>query len=171
MNTDDAYNVTVKSVVAIELEDVEKRMAFGMANVFRTAEGDAVVDSHEDTIDTDEAIALIEDAVYRYVLDSRSGDEQHVNYGIARLVESFLANDEKREALASHATEVALKAGDTRPEEEIHAERLEAARLVIPDAWWVGFKIDDPDVWEKVKDGTYSMFSIVGRGRRVPIDD
>ena len=69
MNTDDAYNVTVKSVVAIELEDVEKRMAFGMANVFRTAEGDAVVDSHEDTIDTDEAIALIEDAVYRYVLD------------------------------------------------------------------------------------------------------
>ena len=31
----------------------------------------------------------------------------------------------------------------------------------------VGFRVSDPDVWEKVKDGTYKMFSIEGTGERV----
>ena len=37
----------------------------------------------------------------------------------------------------------------------------------IPEGWWVGFRVSDPDVWEKVKDGTYKMFSIEGTGERV----
>ena len=41
----------------------------------------------------------------------------------------------------------------------------------LPEGWWVGFHITDADVWEKVKDGTYSMFSIEGRARRVPIEE
>ncbi len=144
-------------------------MAFGFANVFRTTDGDEVVDSHDETIDSEEAIEAIEDAVYRYVLQSRSGDEQHVNYGIARLVESKVYNEEKREALAVAATKAELTAESTVEDAEaLYAVKLAAAREVLPDAWWVGFKVDDPDVWQKVKDGTYSMFSIVGRGRRVP---
>jgi hypothetical protein len=37
---------------------------------------------------------------------------------------------------------------------------------MLPQGWWVGFKIDDPGVWGKVKDGTYNMFSIEGRAER-----
>ena len=34
--------------------------------------------------------------------------------------------------------------------------------------WWIGFKVTDDDVWAKVKDGTYPMFSIEGEAVRVP---
>ena len=37
--------------------------------------------------------------------------------------------------------------------------------------WWIGFKVLDEEVWEKVKDGTYSMFSIEGTAERVEADD
>ena len=37
---------------------------------------------------------------------------------------------------------------------------------ILPVGWWIGFKVTDPEVWEKVKDGTYSMFSIEGEAVR-----
>ena len=40
----------------------------------------------------------------------------------------------------------------------------------VPYGWWVGFKIDDDDTWNKVKDGSYSMFSIEGTAVRVRSD-
>lgn len=33
----------------------------------------------------------------------------------------------------------------------------------LPTGWFIGFKIFDPQAWEKVKNGTYRMFSIEGR--------
>lgn len=152
----------------LKAHGAEKRLAFGFANVFRTVDGDEVVDSHDEAISTEEAIAAIEDAVYGYVLESRSGDEQHVNFGIARLVETVVLTDEKRDAFVRHAF-LSQSAGldDDEQEQLVAALRL-AAEMIIPDAWWVGFKIDDDDAWEKALDGTYSMFSIVGRGRRRP---
>lgn len=39
----------------------------------------------------------------------------------------------------------------------------------LPVGWWIGFQVTDADVWEKVKDGTYSMFSIEGKAERVSI--
>ena len=36
----------------------------------------------------------------------------------------------------------------------------------LPEAWWLGFEITDMSVWEKVKDGTYPMFSIEGEAVR-----
>ena len=41
----------------------------------------------------------------------------------------------------------------------------------LPIGWWIGFKVFDTDVWEKVKDGTYSMFSIEGEAERVEVED
>lgn len=41
----------------------------------------------------------------------------------------------------------------------------------LPVGWWIGFKVLDADVWEKVKDGTYSMFSIEGEAERVEVKD
>ena len=43
---------------------------------------------------------------------------------------------------------------------------------ILPDAgWWIGFKVTDSGVWEKVKDGTYTMFSIEGEAERIEIDE
>lgn len=39
------------------------------------------------------------------------------------------------------------------------------------EGWLVGVKIEDPEVWKGVKDGTYTMFSIGGMGVRVPVED
>ena len=41
----------------------------------------------------------------------------------------------------------------------------------LPVGWWIGFKVTDDDVWEKVKDGTYSMFSIEGTAERAEVED
>ena len=41
----------------------------------------------------------------------------------------------------------------------------------IPVGWWIGFLVTDEDVWEKVKDGTYTMFSIEGEAERVEVDE
>ena len=41
----------------------------------------------------------------------------------------------------------------------------------LPVGWWIGFQVTDADVWEKVKDGTYSMFSIEGKAERVEVKD
>lgn len=40
----------------------------------------------------------------------------------------------------------------------------------VPAGWWIGFKVTDDDVWAKVKDGTYPMFSIEGEAVRVPAE-
>ncbi len=37
---------------------------------------------------------------------------------------------------------------------------------VLPYGWWVGFHIDDPTAFAKIKDGTYAMFSIQGHALR-----
>ena len=61
--------------------------------------------------------------------------------GVAVLVESMVFTKEKQNALG-------------------------IAEGTIPEGWWIGFKVTDPDVWDKVKDGTYSMFSIEGEAIR-----
>jgi hypothetical protein len=114
---------------------------------------------------------MIEDAVYRYVLDSRSGDESHVNFGVARLVESFVFTDEKLASIAIHSA--AMQLGDAATEESVMLlarQNFDKLQDVIPDGWWVGFKIDDLDVWKDVKEGRLTMFSIVGRGHREPVN-
>ncbi|MCI8806493.1 MAG: hypothetical protein HFE59_11595, partial [Clostridiales bacterium] len=37
------------------------------------------------------------------------------------------------------------------------------------EGWWVGFHIDDAEVWEKIKNGEYRMFSIEGTAVREKI--
>jgi hypothetical protein len=37
--------------------------------------------------------------------------------------------------------------------------------------WWVVYKVKDPDVWAKVKEGKLKAFSIGGRGIRKEISD
>ena len=51
------------------------------------------------------------------------------------------------------------------------AEAMGIPEGILPTGWWIGFKVLDEDVWEKVKDGTYSMFSIEGTAERVEEED
>ena len=122
--------------VEIQKLDEERRIAFGWASVVK-GDGGGVIDSQEDILDS----VTLEKAVYEYVLLSRDADEMHEKRGVGRLVESMFFTPEKIEKLGLD------------PE-------------AIKNGWWVGFKVDDETVWQKVKDGVYKMFSIYGTGRR-----
>lgn len=125
----------------IQKSDDDKMLAFGWANVSATAAGDQLVDYHEDMIDSD----VLEKAAYDFVELYREGGELHERGGVAVLVESMYFSKEKQHALGI-------------PEG------------TLPEGWWIGFKVLDPEVWEKVKDGTYPMFSIEGEAIREEIN-
>ena len=118
--------------------DDDRRLAFGWAYV-ADDNGDVVIDHSGDYIDK-VALPELEQAAYDYVLHSREADEMHeVLTGIAKVVESVMITPEKLAAMG-----------------------LEGTRT----GWWIGFKVEDEGVWEKVKSGQYSAFSIRGRGVR-----
>mgnify|MGYP000818437354 FL=1 len=106
------------------------------------ADGEEIEDWQEDIIEPEE----LENAAYQYVLLYREGGEMHERGGAAVLVESVVFTEEKMQAMG-------IPAG------------------TLPIGWWIGFKVTDEDVWEKVKDGTYPMFSIEGEAERVEVED
>lgn len=132
----------IKGRFKIQKSDDDKMLAFGWANVAVTAEGKQIEDYHEDMIDTEE----LEQAAYGFVELYREGGEMHERGGCAVLIESMIFTKEKIQALG-------------------------IAEGTLPEGWWIGFKVTDPDVWDKVKDGTYPMFSIEGEAVREEISD
>ena len=117
-------------------------LAFGWANVSIRADGGLIEDWQEDIIEPEE----LENAAYRFVEFYREGGEMHERGGAAVLVESVEFTEEKMQAIG-------IPAG------------------ILPVGWWIGFKVLDEEVWEKVKDGTYSMFSIEGTAERAEVED
>lgn len=130
----------VKGIVAITKSDDEKMLAFGWANVSISTEGEVVEDLQDDIIEPEE----LETAAYRFVEFYREGGEMHEEKGKAVLVESVVFTKEKMEAIGI-------------PEG------------ALPVGWWIGFKVLDKDVWEKVKNGEYPMFSIEGTAKRIEV--
>lgn len=126
----------------IAKSDDDKRLAFGWANVSVSAAGEQLVDYHEDMIDIEE----LEQAAYKFVEFYREGGEMHERGGCAVLIESMVFTKEKQAALG-------LPEG------------------TVPEGWWIGFHVTDDDVWAKVKDGTYPMFSIEGEAIREPVEE
>lgn len=122
--------------------DDEKMLAFGWASVAIRVDGEVVVDWQKDIIEPEE----LENAAYEFVRLYREGGEMHERGGAAVLIESVVFTEEKMKAIG-------IPAG------------------TLPVGWWIGFKVTDSDVWEKVKDGTYQMFSIEGTAERVQADD
>ena len=120
----------------------DEHLVFGWAWVANGADGRPGVDSQGDAIEPEE----LENAAYQYVLLYREGGEMHERGGAAVLVESVVFTEEKMQAMG-------IPAG------------------TLPIGWWIGFKVTDEDVWEKVKDGTYPMFSIEGEAERVEVED
>lgn len=139
--TDNQDNV-IKGRFKIAKSDDDKRLAFGWANVSIRTDGEVIEDWQEDIIEPEE----LEKAAYQFVELYREGGEMHERGGVAVLVESVVFTQEKQKAIGI-------------PEG------------TLPVGWWIGFKVLDDDVWEKVKDGTYPMFSIEGEAERVEVDD
>ena len=138
----DGEVLTVKGRFRVEKSDDEKHLAFGWASVAVNAAGDQVEDYQHDLVDID----VLEQAAYRFVEFYREGGEMHERGGAAILVESMVFTAEKQRALG-------IPPG------------------TIPEGWWIGFHVTDPDVWERVKDGTYPMFSIEGEAVRVDVSE
>lgn len=123
--------------------DNDKRLVFGWASIAITVDGEQLEDRQEDMIDPD----VLEEAAYDYVLNFRDTGEEHISTmrKKGKLVESCVLTAEKQKAMGI-------------PEG------------TLPIGWWIGFKIYDDSAWEKVKNGTYRMFSIEGKANREPVE-
>lgn len=121
----------------------DKRLVFGWASIAVTVDGEQLEDRQHDLIDPE----ALEEAAYEYVLNFGDTGEEHIPTmrKKGKLVESFISTREKQKAMG-------LPEG------------------TIPEGWWIGFKIEDEDTWERVKNGTYKMFSIEGKAERVPVE-
>lgn len=127
----------------IEKSDDEKQMVFGWCSIAKDKGGNEIVDKQGDVLDD---IDQMEHVAYDFVLHSRDGGEMHVRKGVSTLVESFVSTPEKWAAMGI-------------PEG------------TLPVGWWVGFKVNDANVWKSVKDGKYKMFSVHGSGTRKAYDE
>lgn len=123
--------------------DDDKRLVFGWASVSITVDGEQLEDRQKDIIDPED----LEEAAYEYVLHFRDTGEEHIPTmrKKGKLVESCVFTEEKQRAMG-------IPPG------------------TLPVAWWIGFKIEDDAAWERVKNGTYRMFSIEGKANRIPVE-
>ncbi len=128
----------IKGSFKIAKSDDEKMLAFGWASVSMRVDGELIEDCQQDIVEPED----LERAAYEFVLLYREGGEMHERGGSAMLVESVVFTKEKMRAMG-------IPVG------------------VLPIGWGIGFKVTDKAVWEKVKDGTYQMFSIEGEAQRV----
>ncbi|MFE9742947.1 XkdF-like putative serine protease domain-containing protein [Streptomyces sp. NPDC006477] len=126
----------------ISKTDEDKRLVFGWCSVGIMPDGSVVDDKQGDVLDD---VEEIEKAAYEFVLNSRDGGEMHVRKGVSTMVESFVSTPEKCAAMGI-------------PEG------------TLPVGWWVGFRVEDEEVWKAVRDGKYKMFSVHGKGTRKALD-
>ncbi len=117
--------------------DNDNNLAFGWAYVSVTKEGEQVIDHSQEIIDPQD----LEVASYAFNLQFRGGGVEHEGEVVGHLVESLAVTEQKLESMG-----------------------LE--KNALPQGLWVGFYIPDDNVFEKVKNGEYAMFSIEGRARR-----
>lgn len=124
--------------------DEDQRLVFGWALVAERTDGETIIDHQGDIVDPDE----LEKGAYEYVLKFRDAGEEHIGTlrKKAKMVESCVFTPEKMKALGI-------------PEG------------TVPVGWWIGFHVDDDDTWEKIKNGTYQMFSIEGKAVREPVNE
>ena len=128
--------------VEITKKDEDKQYIFGWAKIAIDENGNQLVDRQKDLIDPDE----LEQTAYDYVEFYREAGEMHERGGAGVLIESIIFTKEKMKSLG-------IEEG------------------VLPEGWWVGFHITDKSVWDKIKNGTYMMFSIEGKAKRIQIEE
>lgn len=78
---------------------------------------------------------ILEKAAYDFMENSRRADKAHKEQGVGVVVESMYFSKEKKDMLGIDLQNT---------------------------GWWVGIKVLDKSLWQDIKDGKYSMFSIGG---------
>ena len=112
--------------------DEDKRLVFGWASVSLAKDGLLIVDADDEVIPPEE----LEAAAYDYVLTCRMAGEGHIGGSIGDIVESFMLTPDKAKAMGISEPGIT--------------------------GWWIGVKVHDPEIFKKVKEGDYQMFSIQG---------
>lgn len=100
----------------------------------------------EDVVDKQDDIIPedeLERAAYDYVLYHRQQGDMHERMGVGRVIESMMFTKEKQGLLGIDLDLV---------------------------GWWIGFKVDDPGVWKRIKAGDLPEFSIGGKATREPLE-
>lgn len=118
----------------------DERLVSGWANVALDENGNAPLDWQDDVISP----TTLEKAAIQFMLDYRGSGEMHKGNSKGTVVESIVLTKEKQEAIG-------IPPG------------------CVPEGWFITVKVHDQTVFEKVKDGTYRMFSIQGTAKRVEL--
>lgn len=118
----------------------DEQLVSGWANVSVNADGSIPLDWQDDVI----APEVLEKAAIGFMLNHRDSGEMHTGGSVGTVVESIVFTKEKQEALGI-------------PEG------------IVPQGWFITVKVHSKEVFAKVKDGTYKMFSIQGTCRRVKV--
>lgn len=112
----------------------------GWANVAVNADGSLPLDWQDDIIKAE----TLEKAAIKFMKEYRESGVMHEGTSQGDVVESITFTKEKQECLGI-------------PEG------------ILPEGWFITVKINNPDVFAKVKDGTFKMFSIQGSSKRVKL--
>ena len=118
----------------------DEQLVSGWANVAINKDGSVPLDWQDDVI----APETLEKAAINFMLDYRGSGEMHKGDSRGTVVESIVFTKEKQQAIGI-------------PEG------------TVPEGWFITVKVHDREVFEKVKDGTYRMFSIQGTAKRVKL--
>lgn len=116
----------------------DEGLVSGWANVAIDKDGKAPLDWQDDVI----APETLEKAAINFMENYRGSGEMHRGDSKGTVVESIVFTKEKQQAIG-------IPDG------------------VVPEGWFITVKVHDPEVFAKVKDGTYRMFSIQGTAKRV----
>lgn len=118
----------------------EECLVSGWANVAVNADGSLPLDWQGDIIRP----AVLEKAAINFMMDYRGSGVMHKGESKGIVVESIVFTKEKQQCIG-------IPDG------------------VVPEGWFITVKVTDPDVFAKVKDGTFKMFSIQGSSHRVEL--
>ena len=118
----------------------DEQLVSGWANVAINKDGSIPLDWQDDVIPPE----VLEKAAINFMMDYRESGEMHQGDSKGTVVESIVLTKEKQEAIGI-------------PEG------------TVPEGWFITVKVHDPEVFAKVKDGTYRMFSIQGNAKRVKL--
>lgn len=116
----------------------DEHLVFGWANVSVDIDGHPPIDWQGDITSPE----VLEKAAYQYVLKHRTTGEMHQGEAVGYMVESVMFTKQKMASMGI-------------PEG------------TIPEGWWIGFYVPDDDIVAKIKEGTYKMFSIQGKAKKL----
>lgn len=128
----------------ISKTDEDQRTVFGWASITEV-DGAPVIDRQGDMIEMEE----LSKAAYDYVVSSRKGGHQHQR----------------------DASDMPLEVSDMIESVVFTPEKIEKMGLptTTPLGWWVGYKVRDENIWQSIKKGDITGFSVHGKGKRVPV--